>query len=231
MKKLNIHYLEHVPFEGLGCIGQWITERGHNLSATKFHEQGQLPQIDALDWLIIMGGPMSVNDYRMYPWLESEKEFIAQAIVHGKTVIGICLGSQLIASALGSCVFPNTEKEIGWFPIQNNGLYDNILLGASEQPMVFHWHGDTFKLPQGARLLASSRGCENQAFLYRGNVLGLQFHLEATKDSIAEMLIHGRDELVGGKYIQTASDILEQDTLIIQNNRRMYGLLNYLEAL
>ena len=104
MKKLRIHYLQHVHFEGPGCIAQWVAEKGHQLTATRLYLNEDLPDIDAIDWLIIMGGPMSANDSNEISWISSEKEFIKKAIDAGKTAIGICLGSQLIASALGGTV-------------------------------------------------------------------------------------------------------------------------------
>ncbi len=114
MKTLHIHYLQHVSFEGLGYIENWISNNNHQLSGTKFFEGEVLPNNHSFDWLIVMGGPMGVNDYGKYPWLKPEKEFIRNAIENDKTVIGICLGAQLIASVLGGKVFPGIQKEIGW---------------------------------------------------------------------------------------------------------------------
>lgn len=231
MKKLNIHYFQHVTFEGLGYIEDWCMDKGHNLTSTKFYLGEQLPQIDAIDWLIVMGGPMSINDEIEYPWLIAEKLFIKEAIEVGKTIIGICLGSQLIASVLGSKVYPNTEKEIGWFPIQPAQIMNNVLFETKDDLTVFHWHGETFDLPDGSRLLASSEGCINQAFLYKKNVLGLQFHLEVTQDSLSQMISHGKDELVQGKYIQDMMTIRAQSSLINENNELIHTILNRFEAL
>jgi GMP synthase-like glutamine amidotransferase len=230
MNKLKIHYLQHVPFEGLGCIENWALSKGHSLTSTKFYTEGTLPETDAVDWLIIMGGPMSVNDEAQHPWLTAEKEFIEQVIAAGKTVIGICLGSQLISAVLGSRVYPNAEKEIGWLPIQPAIADNNILFTGDNALTVFHWHGETFDLPDDAKLLASSEGCTNQAFLYNENVLGLQFHLEVTADSLSQMLTFGKEELIPGKYIQTEAEIKAQSALIATNNQHMYALLNHFEA-
>ena len=114
---LQIHYLQHVPFEGLGSIESWLHERGHHVSATHMFSGDQLPQLDHLDWLMVMGGPMGVSDDIQYPWLKGEKEFIREAVDSGKVVLGICLGAQLIADALGAPVRKNEYREIGWFPI------------------------------------------------------------------------------------------------------------------
>lgn len=231
MKKLNIHYFQHVPFEGLGCIEGWATNSGHSLTSTKFYEDLQLPKIDAIDWLIILGGPMSINDEAEHQWLKDEKAFIRQAINAGKTVLGICLGSQLIASVLGSSIFPNPQKEIGWLPIQPVATAPNILFNTESELTVFHWHGETFELPEGAQRLAGSEGCANQAFLYNDVVLGLQFHLEVTHDSLKQMLIHGKEELVDGKYIQTEASIIARSSLVDENNQRMHSILHDLETL
>jgi len=120
MNKLRIHYFQHVEHEGLGSIEEWIRSSGHSSRATKFFEKTDLPELTDFDWLIVMGGSMSVNDEGEYPWLSDEKKFIKKAIDAGKTVLGICLGSQLVSSALGAQVYKNQEKEIGWYDIETS---------------------------------------------------------------------------------------------------------------
>jgi GMP synthase (glutamine-hydrolysing) len=115
---MRIHYLQHVSFEDPGCIRLWADSAGHLMSATRFYRDCKLPALEELDWLIIMGGPMSIYDENKHPWLRGEKRFIHQAIQDGKVVLGICLGAQLIADVLGAKVYPNGCKEIGWFPVQ-----------------------------------------------------------------------------------------------------------------
>lgn len=229
MKKLSIHTLMHVPFEGLGCIEQWITKNNHSLSYTHFYEQYQLPNPIEFDWLIIMGGPMSVNDNAIYPWLAEEKLFIRQAIDEGKIVIGICLGSQLIAEVLGAKVYPNKQKEIGWFKIKQSET-DKIhpsIKDFENQFFVFHWHGDTYDLPINSIQIFSSEMCVNQAFLFNDKVLGLQFHFEVTPQTLKEMIENGKDELIESKSVQTSLQILEQTEYIDGNNRKMFQLLDY----
>lgn len=229
MKTLRIHYLQHVPFEGPGCIADWVLAKGLSLSATKFFENNQLPELSDFDWLIVMGGPMGVYDDEEYSWLNPEKEFIRQAIDAGKTVLGICLGAQLIASVLGAKVYPNSEKEIGWFPIFP--APDDQLLSENNDPFpVFHWHGDTFDLPDNAVRIASSAACLNQAFLYHKKVIGLQFHFEVTGNSLEKMIAFCNDELVNGKYIQSAETMLGNRHFIEAINERMFRLLDILEA-
>lgn len=230
MKTLRIHYLQHVPFEGLGCIADWVSAKGHSLSATKFFENNQLPELSDFDWLIVMGGPMGVYDEEKYDWLSGEKEFIRNTVQSGKTVIGICLGAQLIATSLGADVYPNREKEIGWFSVfpTEYALVDKLLCESTDPFPVFHWHGDTFDLPSGAYLLASSEACVNQAFIYNHKVVGLQFHLEVTEESLHQMINFCGNELVDGRYIQSAETMLNNAQFIGELNSRMFRLLDLL---
>jgi len=230
MKKLRIHYFQHVPHEGLGSIEEWISLSGHSLTNTKFFESDRLPEISDIDWLIVMGGTMSVHDEEQFPWLSDEKQFIRQAVDAGKTVLGICLGSQLISAALGARVYQNKEKEIGWFDIELTPFAQsgNLFFDMGSRLKVFHWHGDTFDLPENAIHLASSAGCKNQAFIYKGKVLALQFHLEPTLDSLLEMIERGRSGLTAGKYVQTEKEILKNKQLIESNRKALFILLTRL---
>lgn len=230
---MNVHYLQHVPFEGLGSIASWMRMGGHHLSVTRFFQNDLLPGVDKIDWLIVMGGPMGACDDDKFPWLSSEKRFIKEAIREGKTVIGICLGAQLIASVLGARVYPNRFKEIGWFPIKmmdagkNSSLFDFF----PENLEVFHWHGDTFDLPAGAVHIARSEACQNQAFVYAEKVIGLQFHLECTNAGVAQLLENCSEELIEGSYIQTPSRILPCDKDFDSLNGVMGKLLDNLRRI
>jgi len=207
MKKLHAHSLHHVPFEGLGSIEPWLKAEGYEITRTDFFRDPTLPEIETIDLLIVMGGPMSVNDGDTFPWLAQEKKFIRHCIESGKPVLGVCLGAQLIASALGAKVFRNPVKEIGWFPIE--GVKANSSSFAFPQATeVFHWHGETFDLPPGATLLASSKGCTNQAFQLGRSVIGLQFHLETTLESARDIVANCRDELIPSLYVQKEKQIL-----------------------
>ena len=161
MTNLKIHILMHVAYEGPGCIENWILENGHEVSYTKFYEDYSLPQTDNIDALIVMGGPMSVYEENNYNWLTEEKAFIREAINKEKKVIGICLGSQLIAEVLGARVYPNEQKEIGWFEIYQTQSATNssVLKGTSQQLTVFHWHVDTYDLPDQTEHLYYSNTC------------------------------------------------------------------------
>ena len=205
---MHAHYLQHVPFEGLGNIEHWLEKAGYTTSCTRLFESATFPPVDRIDLLIVMGGPMSVNDEDQFPWLVPEKQFVREMIRSGRTVLGICLGAQLIASAMGARVFRNKEKEIGWFPVEGITSDDDSAFSFPSSIKVFHWHGETFDLPAGAIHLARSIGCENQAFQIGQTVIGLQFHLETTPASMVEIVNHCRDELMPSRYVQTESEIL-----------------------
>ena len=151
---MNIHYLQHVPFEGLGSIEAWLKTGNHRLTDTRLYQNGPLPEMADFDWLIVMGGPMGVDDEDQYPWLKQEKQFIQQAIESGKIVLGICLGAQLIAAALGAKVYKNKNPEIGWFNIDRHIEAEKTILSSVilSQLEVFHWHGDTFDIPAGSTI-------------------------------------------------------------------------------
>ncbi|MCZ7382175.1 MAG: type 1 glutamine amidotransferase [Candidatus Methanoperedens sp.] len=222
---MRLHSLEHEPFEGLANIEVWAKKRGHTISRTLLFNNEELPEMNDFDWLVIMGGSMNIYEEEKYPWLREEKNFIAEAIAGKKIVLGVCLGSQLIADVLGGRVSKNTYKEIGWLPVSLTGEAKNSSI-FSKFPCrftAFHWHGDTFKIPPGAVRIAESEGCANQIFEY-GRVIGLQFHIEYSVDSINLMLKNCEDEIVDGKYIQAADEIASH----ISNVREINNLLNLL---
>jgi GMP synthase (glutamine-hydrolysing) len=228
---MRIHYFQHVAFEGVASIGQWTNQKGYALSATRFFEESGLPDMQAIDWLIIMGGPMNIYEHDRYPWLISEKQYIRAAIGAGKTVVGICLGAQLIADVLGAKVYPGVHKEIGWLPIQLTGeaIHSDIFGFLPEHLTCFQWHGDTFDLPDGSVHLAKSEGCENQAFIYDNRVLALQFHLESTPESVADIISHCQSEIVPGTFIQSSETIEKNGIKFFDGIRAaMFGILDRL---
>jgi GMP synthase-like glutamine amidotransferase len=227
---MRAHYLQHVPFEGLGSIEPWLVANGYELTHTRFFESADLPDPKELDLLVVMGGPMSVNDEDRLPWLVAEKQFVRSVIESRIPVLGICLGAQMIASAMGAKVFPNPLKEIGWFPIHAVAANSLPAFTLPESEIVFHWHGETFELPPGAIRIAKSEGCENQAFQLGKSVIGLQFHLETTPESAREMVSHCRDELVPARYVQTEEEILSASPDRYQSiNQLMESILAYLD--
>lgn len=226
---MRAHYLQHVAFEGLGSIEPWLLTAGFELSSTRFFESSALPDLDGIDLLIVMGGPMSVHDEDRLPWLRIEKEFIRRAVEGKKAVLGVCLGAQLVACAMGARVTRNPKKEIGWFPIEAVQSSDPAVFRFRQSVEVFHWHGETFDLPLGAVLIARSEACTNQGFQLGDSVIGLQFHLETTPESARELTAHCRDELVPDRYIQSEQQILDAPPEKYRTiNNLMDGLLSFL---
>jgi GMP synthase-like glutamine amidotransferase len=203
---MRAHVLQHVPFEDIGSMALWLAERKAEVTYTRFFENAALPSLNGIDLIIVMGGPMSVNDESTLTWLQPEKQFVREAVEKGVPVLGVCLGAQLIAGALGARVYPNTHKEIGWFPIEATSTDPNAFR-FPEQCTVFHWHGETFDLPSGAVRLAKSAACENQAFQIGEHVIGLQFHLETTPESARSILDNCSDELIPGPYVQSEDEL------------------------
>ncbi|MDP6490175.1 MAG: type 1 glutamine amidotransferase [Kiritimatiellia bacterium] len=227
---MRAHYLQHVAFEGLGCIEAWLTAAGFEVSCTRLFAGEALPSPGAVDLLVIMGGPMSVHDEAAFPWLVEEKAFVRRLIDTGTPVLGVCLGAQLIVDVLGARVVPNREKEIGWFPVRGAAV-DDAAFRFPYSIKVFHWHGETFDLPEGAVRLAESVACKNQAFQVGRSVIGLQFHLETTPESAAALATHCRDELVPGAHIQTQEEILAVPPETYETvNELMHDLLVYLTS-
>ena len=207
---MRAHILQHVPFENSGSITSWLKAADYRITTTKFYQSTSLPDPGDIDLLIIMGGPMSVNDEDKFPWLRLEKKFIRQIIESGKAVLGICLGAQLIASALGESVYPNRRKEIGWFAVQGVAHENPAIFSLPSVVKVFHWHGETFDLPGEAVRLARSEACENQAFQIGERVIGLQFHLEITPQSAQAIVTNCRREILPSKFVQPEALIIDQ---------------------
>jgi GMP synthase-like glutamine amidotransferase len=182
--------------------------RGFKTGRTCFFAPPAWPTGDEVDFLVVLGGPMSANDEATHPWLAREKEFIREIIAAEKPVLGICLGAQLIANALGAAVYSNRVKEIGWFPLRGVPSSDASVFRFPPSIDVLHWHGETFDLPPGAVRLAETDACRHQAFQIGRTVLGLQFHLEMTPESLAGMVHHGQTELAPAEFVQSAGQIL-----------------------
>ncbi len=206
---MHVHYLKHVPFEGLGSIENILVNRGFALSHTCMYQDQSLPSIHDLDALFVMGGPMGVHDEDKYPWLTLEKGFIESVIQREVPVIGICLGAQLIANILGASVKKNTYEEIGWFPVKRTkGLQDERVQDLPLSFDVLHWHSDTFDIPSGASNFIVSDGCANQGFVYGDNVLGLQFHLEMLPSNVHAIYQECGQPEKSGTYIQSLEEML-----------------------
>ncbi len=208
---MRMHVVQHVPFEGPAGIGEWGRERGHDLSVTRMFAGELLPDLDSVDWLVVMGGPMGVHDCDVHPWLPAETRYVGRAVKSGKGVLGVCLGAQIIARALGAWVGRNRDKEIGWFPVALTpaGREEAVFQEFPDRLEVLHWHGDTFAVPPGAVHAMSSRGCDNQAFvLDGGRVAGLQFHLEMDREDLIRLVTSCPGDMTPGPYVQPAATML-----------------------
>ncbi len=228
---MKIHFVLHETFEGPGCMNDWIKLKGYQVSLNRTFLHETYPAMDQFDWLIIMGGTMSTNEEDKHRWLHAEKKFILKSVESGKIILGICFGAQLIAEVLGAKVYEAKEKEIGWFPV--NLIKNNLpeeLNTLPESTTVFHWHGDTFDLPDGAIRLASSETTINQAFLYRDKVIALQYHHEVTKEAIGLMLDNLGWQLKKDRYVQSVEEIMKGTGHISENNRIMFKILDYLDC-
>ena len=204
---MKIAVLQHAAFEGPGEIALWAEQRGHRVKIHHLYRGDALPGIDDFDLLAIMGGEMNIYQYRDWPWLKPESEFIRSTLDAGKRVVGICLGAQLIADALGSRVFQCAVHELGWFPVEWTADARSIFPELPASGSVLHWHGDTFELPVGAKRLASSVGCPEQGFVIKDRCLALQFHMEVDPGLVAEF-VKGQGEWPAGLFVQTPKDIL-----------------------
>jgi len=221
---MRIHYLQHVPFEGPAAVERWAGLRGHELAATTLYGNPGFPDLRDFGMLVVLGGPMNVYEEETYPWLRDEKAFIRDAIEAGKTVVGVCLGAQLIADVLGAKVFHGPHREIGWFPVELTpaARRSEIFGFLPARFTAFHWHGDTFDIPEHALHLAYSEGCRNQAFILDGRVLGLQFHLESTPESVRDIVENSGREMKPAPFVQNGAAMLSATD---EDYRRLHDAL------
>jgi GMP synthase-like glutamine amidotransferase len=228
---MRAHVIQHVPFEGPAAIAEWLAERGHELT-TSLAPRDEYPPAEDVNLVFVMGGPMSADDEVASPWLHAEKHFIASVIAAGRPVLGVCLGAQILAEVIGGTVRRNADPEIGWFPVERTreGAEEPFFSAWDEPVLVGHWHGDTFDLPLGIEPAFSSKACRNQAFVFDGRVVGLQFHLEWTEPALQCLIAECGDELAaGGAFVMTAEQIAEDALREIPACRaRLFALLDAL---
>ena len=227
----TVNVIRHLAFEDLGSFASVLQVRNVQINYIEAADitstMDDLPGFDALsdEPLIILGGPVSVNDGAMFPFIEAEITMLKQRLAAGKPTLGICLGAQLIASALGAEVYSGAEKEIGWFPLELSVAGEKSALrylGANHSSML-HWHGETFDLPENAVLLASTERYRNQAFSYGSNVLALQFHPEITRRGMEKWFIGHVGEIMQTDAISVEQ--LREDTANLSNQLEVQGEL------
>ncbi len=221
---MKVSILKHVDFENPGYYLEYFVKKEYEVTIHNLYE-GDKPD-DNADIILVLGGPMNIYEEEIYPFLKDEKEYISKSIKEGKKVIGICLGSQIIADVLGSKVYKNKYREIGWFPILKS---QNGIMGfLPDIATVFHWHSDTCDLPVGAKALYSSDATKIQAFQYDSNVLAMQFHLEMDEDSIGNLVHQMARDLDNSLYVMTKEEIINQCKVYSYSNKQiLHNILKY----
>ena len=223
---METYIFQHVAFEGPGAILPYLESKGHHVHLVKLYAGDSVPSSLDVDFAVLMGGPMSALEEDKYPFMAEEKQLCRELFAAEKPVLGICLGAQIMANAFFAQIRQNPEKEIGFYPVTfENGLTVN----------AFHWHGETFDIPEYAESIAYSEACRNQGFKI-GRSLGLQFHLETTEDSLNSLLENGAEELeqalsAKAKYVQSKAQILETaKTALPELNAALSELLDAMLA-
>jgi GMP synthase-like glutamine amidotransferase len=215
---MRTHILQHSDGTPPGAVLQWLRDKGHKHDLRRLDIGHSLPDLSETELIVILGGPMNVDDVKDHPWLRDEKLFLEGAIAAGKSCLGLCLGGQLLAQTLGAKVTKNTHWEVGWHPVQ--------LEGGSELT-VFQWHQDTFTLPNKAERIATNSITENQGFRFGRNVVGVQFHPEATTEWVVECAEEVPYPV--GPHVQSGPKILEGQNFLVPMRTWFFDLLNELE--
>jgi GMP synthase-like glutamine amidotransferase len=187
---LPVLIVQHAPHEHPAAIRRALETQGLLIQWLHPYRGDAYPQLSEIAGMISLGGPMSANDEEIHSWIRPEIQLIQACAEAGKPTVGICLGGQMMARALGGSVEAHETQEVGWFPVEvlSSGRKDPVMGAAGEMPTVYHWHGDTFHLPPGAELLAKSRICPRQAYKVSDKIYGFQFHPEADHQLVLEWL-------------------------------------------
>ncbi|MEO1889898.1 MAG: type 1 glutamine amidotransferase [Cycloclasticus sp.] len=228
---MNIHVLHHVHLSIKHGITLYLEASSHEVTHTNVFENHTLPPISDIDWLIIMGGPMSSNDEEKHPWLIAEQAFIKEVIDAGKLILAVCLGAQLVAKVLGAKVTSNTYFEFGWHKLTpSKDVNETFLANIFNQEMtLFHSHGETFDIPSGAKRIASSEACKNQGFVYDNRVVAIQFHPEITPELANLFASHLDDSCKDSPFYRAVSSDSAAKPLFTQSKRVIEQLLMEIE--
>ncbi len=215
---MNFFIIMHVESEGPGSLKTFLESKNFNIQIGRLYAGDTLPDLQCVDGIISMGGPMNVYEEERYPFLKEETDFLKKAIAQDIPILGICLGAQMIAKAAGAPITKSPQKEVGWGKIYLNqsGINDILFEGLPAELEVLQWHEDMFHIPKGGLLLAYSSDCPHQAFRYR-NAFGLQFHVEITEDMLADWFSDSPDR---GIILQRHKELNPQ---LIQQAERIFA--------
>ncbi len=223
---MKAHILQHTRSTTPGSTIEWLRSENIPFTVTRFFEANALlPSLNSFDFLIICGGEMNVDEEDQYPWLRAEKDFIKSAIEKNKKVVGLCLGGQLMAEALGAHVGKHKTWEVGWWPVQLK-LPPTLKMTPLNILTPFQYHGYSFETPKGAFRFASSEACEHQAFLWGQNAIGFQFHPESTKQWVVGC---SEENLPSGAYVQTPQQMTAGNQLQPELQRWYFEILSCLK--
>lgn len=224
----RVHCIQHSDRVRPQGVVRWAAQRGVDLVVTRI-DRAPLPPIDEVTRVIVLGGKMNTDDVAEYPWLDDERRWLGELVANPDVhMVGICLGSQLIAEVLGGSVTRATKREIGWHTLDRTaaGAASHVFGALPDRFDVFEWHGDTWTLPPGAELTATGSVCVNQAFSWRDRVHGVQFHPEFEYDRMRYMAATTSDDLTTGGAVQTAESFLARPERFDENATLLDTLLD-----
>jgi GMP synthase-like glutamine amidotransferase len=224
---MKVQILQHISVKPPGTILDWLAEKNYDYKINYIKHGDPLPDENDTDFLIVLGGALNVNNEAANPWLNSEIAYVKNIIDADKPVLGICLGAQIIARALGMKVEKNEKSEIGWFEVvlTDEGIEEPFLKGVPTKFTPLNWHNDIIRLKSGLKTLAKSQATNVQAFRFK-NALALQFHLEQTNESLDRMLEKVENIIKVDTFVQSARTIKQNSANIAESSEYLKIILN-----
>ena len=206
---MRVLVIQHSAADSLAAAESVLVELGHEIITVRIDHQHPIPKSVDCDAMIMLGGPYPLTMETRPSWIANEQELARRYVDEGRRILGICLGAQILASALGAQVRRNVQAELGWHTIRQTSDASALALESLPKQMtVFQWHRDTFEIPEGAKHLYESDGCRNQGFSLSDRVFGFQFHLEADLRTVRTFLAVSKYRKLTGKGIQTEAEIM-----------------------